>query len=86
MDPLITDPADLYGTSLLNIWTAGAIGGVASWFLSAPSELIKCRAQLQVGGGSSWGVAQDVWRREGIRGLYLGGAVTSIRDSVGFGF
>ena len=65
---------------------AGAVGGIASWVLSAPSELIKCRTQLQVGSGSSWGVARDVFRREGIRGLYLGGTVTSVRDSVGFGF
>ena len=34
--------------------------------ISAPSELVKCRAQLLVDGeGRSWGVMRDVLRREG---------------------
>ncbi|KAI9885271.1 MAG: DNA-dependent ATPase protein rad54 [Watsoniomyces obsoletus] len=70
----------------LKIWTAGAIGGLASWVVSAPTELVKCRAQMSSGEHSSWSIARDIVRREGLRGLYLGGLVTSLRDSIGYGF
>ncbi|KAK3305561.1 mitochondrial carrier domain-containing protein [Chaetomium strumarium] len=116
------------GTNLATTWLAGAVGGLATWVVSAPTELVKCRAQLQLqvpiptitstttnttstpssilpgplttattggvttarGGGSSssssWAIAKSVIRTEGIRGLYFGGTVTAIRDSVGYGF
>lgn len=70
-------------------WLAGAVGGLATWIVSAPTELVKCRAQLAppaAGDASSWGVARDVFRREGVRGFYFGGAVTALRDSIGYGF
>ncbi|KAJ9134782.1 hypothetical protein NKR23_g9984 [Pleurostoma richardsiae] len=75
-------------TSLWSTWLAGAIGGLATWAVSTPTELVKCRAQLAPapGGASSWAVARDVWRAEGPRGFYFGGAVTALRDSVGYGF
>ena len=65
-------------------WVAGAVGGLATWVVSAPTELIKCRAQLAA--PSSWAVARDVFRREGVRGFYFGGAVTAARDAIGYGF
>ncbi|RYO85099.1 hypothetical protein DL766_004026 [Monosporascus sp. MC13-8B] len=67
-------------------WFAGAIGGLATWFVSAPTELIKCRAQLASPPVSSWTIARDVLRRDGVRGLYFGGVVTALRDSIGYGF
>lgn len=75
-----------------NLWTtflAGAIGGLATWVVSTPTELIKCRAQLAVNPAeaSSWAIARHIWRTEGgLRGYYFGGTVTAIRDSVGYGF
>ncbi|KAK4240731.1 mitochondrial carrier domain-containing protein [Achaetomium macrosporum] len=107
------------GTNLATTWLAGAVGGLATWVVSAPTELVKCRAQLQVpiptattttstssgilpgplttntgagatsggrGSSSSWAIAKSVLRTEGIRGLYFGGTVTAVRDSVGYGF
>ncbi|KAJ9626404.1 hypothetical protein H2203_004036 [Taxawa tesnikishii (nom. ined.)] len=67
MDLLSEDP--LHPSSLTKTWLAGAIGGLATFVVSAPTELVKCRAQ-----------------QGGLRGLYWGGAVTSIRDGVGYGF
>lgn len=85
LDPSIFDYTKLAGVDLHKIWLAGAVGGLASWIVSAPSELIKCRAQLYVDGhGSSYEVAKDIWRQKGIRGFYLGGIVTSLRDSIGY--
>lgn len=72
--------------SAASIWTAGALGGLASFVVSAPTELVKCRAQVARPPRSSWAVARDVWSREGLRGWYRGGAVTGVRDAVGYGF
>ncbi|CAI6335234.1 unnamed protein product [Periconia digitata] len=79
------DPAQ--PTSFGKIWCAGAAGGLASFVVSAPTELIKCRAQVATDRhASSWRIAKDVWRVEGIRGMYYGGGITSVRDAVGYGF
>jgi solute carrier family 25 (mitochondrial carnitine/acylcarnitine transporter), member 20/29 len=85
--------------NLWTTWLGGAAGGLASWVVSAPTEVVKCRAQLGLpfpsgstetgnGGGtsSSWRVAKQIWLSEGVRGFYFGGAVTALRDSVGYGF
>ncbi|KAH7081725.1 mitochondrial carrier domain-containing protein [Paraphoma chrysanthemicola] len=82
---LLHDPTS--PTSYSKIWLAGATGGLASFVVSAPTELIKCRAQVSTERNiSSWSITKDVWRNEGIRGLYYGGGITSIRDAVGYGF
>jgi solute carrier family 25 carnitine/acylcarnitine transporter 20/29 len=79
-------------TSLTKIWAAGAAGGLATFLVSAPTELIKCRAQVsrsilgQTSSLSSLSIAKEIVLRDGVRGLYFGGAVTSIRDAVGYGF
>ena len=87
MEPSIFDPTKLAGVDLGKIWLAGALGGLACWVVSAPSELVKCRTQLVVDGqGSSYATFVDVYKRSGLRGLYLGGAITSLRDSIGYGW
>ena len=87
MDASIFDYTKIAGVDLTRIWAAGALGGLATWVISAPSELVKCRAQLLVDGeGRSWSVMRDVLRREGVIGLYRGGVVTSLRDAVGYGW
>lgn len=73
-------------SSLWTIWLAGAVGGLATWIVSCPTELVKCRAQMAAPPRSSWAIARDVWRADGIRGLYFGGLVTAFRDSIGYGF
>ncbi|KAB5526259.1 mitochondrial carrier domain-containing protein [Coniochaeta sp. 2T2.1] len=74
------------GSNLYTTFLAGAIGGLATWAVSTPTELIKCRAQVQVQSSSSLSIARQVLRTEGVRGLYFGGGVTALRDSVGYGF
>ncbi|RFU24142.1 hypothetical protein B7463_g12201, partial [Scytalidium lignicola] len=72
--------------TLTTTWIAGAIGGLATWVVSTPTELIKCRAQMSNAPTSSFSIARQIIRSEGIRGLYLGGVVTALRDSIGYGF
>jgi solute carrier family 25 (mitochondrial carnitine/acylcarnitine transporter), member 20/29 len=89
--PSSSSPHPTGSTTGSNLWTtfiAGAIGGLATWVVSTPTELIKCRAQLSTDPhASSWDITKRVLRTEGgIRGLYFGGTVTALRDSVGYGF
>ncbi|KAF2230917.1 mitochondrial carrier [Viridothelium virens] len=74
---------------------AGAIGGLATFVVSAPTELVKCRAQTHIPLNpgapqpNSWTITKQLWReggRWGLPGLYIGGGVTSVRDAVGYGF
>ncbi|KAJ1325627.1 solute carrier family 25 (mitochondrial carnitine/acylcarnitine transporter) member 20/29 [Microdochium nivale] len=73
-------------SSLWATWAAGAVGGLATWVVSTPTDLIKCRAQVAPNSPSSWDITRQVWRTEGLRGLYFGGGVTVLRDSIGYGF
>ncbi|KAJ5482955.1 hypothetical protein N7539_006401 [Penicillium diatomitis] len=87
MDSSLVDPTNPDGVPLYKIWIAGAAGGLASWSISSPTEFIKCRAQLDSRPEvSSWTVAKDICRTRGLQGLYYGGAITSARDSIGYGF
>jgi solute carrier family 25 carnitine/acylcarnitine transporter 20/29 len=74
--------------NLWTTWLAGAIGGLTTWVVSTPTELIKCRAQIasSPNAASSWGITKEILRTEGIKGLYFGGVVTALRDSIGYGF
>lgn len=88
-DPAAAPQASTTGSNLWTTFFAGAIGGLATWVVSTPTELVKCRAQLAARPAetSSWAIAKHIWRAEGgLRGFYFGGAVTAARDSVGYGF
>lgn len=81
LSPDPTTPAPLG-----HVFLAGCLSGLATFSLSTPTELIKCRAQLSPAHHSSWHVARDTFRAKGVRGFYRGGAVTAWRDAVGYGF
>ncbi|CCX16481.1 solute carrier family 25 protein [Pyronema domesticum] len=70
--------------TLTGIWIAGAAGGLTSFILSAPTEVVKTRAQVT--GAGSWEVTRGLWRRYGPHGLYLGGTITAARDAIGYGW
>jgi solute carrier family 25 carnitine/acylcarnitine transporter 20/29 len=77
-------------SALPNLWTtwiAGALGGLATWFVSTPTEIVKCRTQISSSPTSnSWIITREILKTEGIRGLYFGGVVTALRDSIGYGW
>ena len=77
---------------------AGAVGGFVTFIISAPTEYVKCRAQApgrqsdtrnvpsKEPNPSSFSIAAQTVQNRGIRGLFLGGAITSVRDAIGYGF
>lgn len=80
-------------------FTAGCIAGLATFVISTPTELIKCRTQVAHDTNpspvllnstaypySSWSIARTIYQQSGLRGFYHGGMITSIRDAVGYGF
>ncbi|KAL3456299.1 mitochondrial carrier domain-containing protein [Aspergillus heterothallicus] len=87
LDGSVTDPTNPRNSALYKLWLAGALGGIASWTVSSPTEFIKCRAQLDARPGvSSWTVAKDIVLNRGWGGLYYAGGITCARDSIGYGF
>ncbi|KAL4942680.1 hypothetical protein BDV06DRAFT_191607 [Aspergillus oleicola] len=87
LDNSVTDPTNPESCALYKLWIAGALGGIASWTVSSPTEYIKCRAQLDARlVVSSWTVAKDIVRSRGWSGLYYAGGITCARDSIGYGF
>lgn len=62
------------------------MSGIACFVVTTPTEVIKCRAQVG-NHQSSYGVVRELYRAYGpIRGFYLGGGITSLRDAIGYGF
>lgn len=77
---------------------AGSAAGFATFFISTPTEYIKCRAQVadtssfshpmeMIGKDrSSFSIAMRTLKERGIKGIFLGGTITSLRDAIGYGF
>ncbi|KAI9868343.1 MAG: hypothetical protein M1813_005786 [Trichoglossum hirsutum] len=82
----LLDDNPQYPSNLWKVWSAGAVGGLATFVVSAPTELVKCRAQVSSSDKTSLSITRDIIRTNGVRGLFFGGTVTSLRDSIGYGF
>ncbi|OLL21887.1 Solute carrier family 25 member 45 [Neolecta irregularis DAH-3] len=67
------------------VYAAGAISGLGVFFVSTPTELLKCRVQIEKG-ENTWKVLDRTLRQDGLGGLYRGGLVTVLRDTIGYGF
>ncbi|CAD6455546.1 5f07df2d-2d57-4dcb-b826-5f771bb5f880-CDS [Sclerotinia trifoliorum] len=79
-------PSHPESVPLSSTFLAGTIGGLCSSIISTPTELIKCRTQLSSPPLSSLTIARSILSTTGVRGLYFGGVVTALRDSIGYGF
>lgn len=68
---------------------SGGISGLAQVPFSIPSELVKLQLQVDHGAkepySSSLHCAREILRTHGIRGLYRGGGLTTLRDVSAFG-
>ena len=64
---------------------AGACAGFAVCGIMTPVELIKCRLQMEGTGrkvqtDTAFGMAKQIYRTSGIRGLYKGNLITILRE------
>lgn len=68
----------------IDIFTAGCIGGVASVFVTTPSEMMKIGLQMDTGfvkKGNLREFVKKTYRTNGLKGFYLGFWPTLIRDT-----
>lgn len=65
----------------------GAYSGLATSFLSSPTEAIRIRLQTQKTGSkefkNTWQWIREIFRKGGISGLYRGFWLTTFRDTIG---
>ncbi|KAF1328320.1 hypothetical protein FI667_g7002, partial [Globisporangium splendens] len=77
--------------ALPSIVYAGLIGGFCQTAAVTPTDLIKCRLQVQDGHASSHyrgpvDCIKHIYARNGLRGLFLGYPITLLREVPSFGF
>ncbi|GAA5935355.1 uncharacterized protein JCM15063_001010 [Sporobolomyces koalae] len=77
--------------ALPKVFLAGATAGAACALLETPIEVVKTRAQVESASSSPGGklgsfrIASMIAKKEGLRGFYVGGLMTSIHDGVSSG-
>ena len=70
------------------VFVAGSVAGGLQSSVLTPTELIKCRLQVQMTSPRSQGLVQcikDVYKERGFRGFYAGLGPTLVRDLPAFG-
>lgn len=84
--------SDKSAQTAVNVFFAGSFGGFIKCLVLVPSDLIKCKMQVDPGRAgktfmysSSIDCFSKVYRSEGIRGLYKGFGVTTLREVPAFG-
>mmetsp|Transcript_63667 Transcript_63667/g.125015 ORF Transcript_63667/g.125015 Transcript_63667/m.125015 type:complete len:321 (-) Transcript_63667:221-1183(-) len=76
--------------SLRSLFVAGSLSGMATVFVTTPTDLLKIRLQLQdAGAGPRYKgmrhCASEVLRQEGLAGFYRGAVATAYRDTLSTG-
>ncbi|KAI7907822.1 mitochondrial carrier domain-containing protein [Cokeromyces recurvatus] len=71
--------------SLFQVYLSGAGAGIACFFFSTPTELIKIQAQMTKAPKSTMQVTQEIFAANGLKGFYQGGLITLIRDAPSYG-
>ncbi|KAI8981457.1 mitochondrial carrier domain-containing protein [Pilobolus umbonatus] len=74
-----------YQPSLFEVYVAGAGAGIACFFFSTPTDLVKIKAQVTKIPKSSMEVSKEIFKANGLRGFYQGGLITMIRDAPSYG-
>lgn len=86
----VIDP-DPQMPALSSVFLAGSVGGLFQTIAVTPTDLIKCRLQVQDGHESNRyrgpvDCLRHVYARNGLRGLFLGYNVTLCREVPSFGY
>ncbi|CAO3650634.1 unnamed protein product [Mucor hiemalis] len=71
--------------SLMQVYLAGAGAGMACFFFSTPTDLVKIKAQMTKIPKTTLQVTKEIYAHNGLRGFYQGGWITMIRDAPSYG-
>lgn len=72
-------------TALTSCCIAGASAGLVQSFFTSPMELAKTRVQISGDKKSPLQVIKDIYRMEGVRGVFRGLNITMVREVPAFG-
>uniref|UniRef100_A0A2M4CZE1 Putative small calcium-binding mitochondrial carrier n=1 Tax=Anopheles darlingi TaxID=43151 RepID=A0A2M4CZE1_ANODA len=68
-----------------HVFIAGSVAGLAQVFLACPIEVVKVRLQTLSFIGHPWACLKDIFRREGMAGIYRGITPMMFRDVFPYG-
>lgn len=92
LEPNVDFDADMSSGTVRNVFIAGSFGGLLQCLVLVPADLVKCKMQVDHSSTGKAGLYQgslhcfsSIYYNEGIRGLYRGFGVTSIREVPAFG-
>ncbi|XP_058116453.1 solute carrier family 25 member 45 [Anopheles ziemanni] len=68
-----------------HVFIAGSMAGLAQVFLACPIEVVKVRLQTLSFIGHPWACLKDIFRREGLSGIYRGITPMMVRDVLPYG-
>ncbi|KAI9345972.1 mitochondrial carrier domain-containing protein [Pilaira anomala] len=71
--------------TLLQIYLAGTGAGIACFFFSTPTDLIKIKTQMTKIPKTTLEITKQVYLKNGLQGFYQGGVITMIRDAPSYG-
>lgn len=93
LEPDVDFDADMSNSTVRNVFLAGSFGGLLQCLVLVPADLVKCKMQVDHSRvGSKQGLYKgsldcfsSVYNNEGMKGLYRGFGVTSVREVPAFG-
>ena len=90
LEPDMKFQSEMSTETVMNVFLAGSFGGLLQCLVLVPADLIKCKLQVDMANGKrAYGGNMDcinqVYRSEGIAGLYKGFGVTALREVPAFG-
>ncbi|EEB15076.1 mitochondrial carnitine/acylcarnitine carrier protein CACL, putative [Pediculus humanus corporis] len=73
--------------SLKSCFASGAVAGLVQSFICSPMELVKSRTQIQESKiiTGPFQTFRDIYRKQGLKGIFKGLNITFLREGLGFG-
>ena len=92
LEPDVNFDSDMSSSTVRNVFLAGSFGGLLQCLVLVPADLVKCKMQVDHSVTGKRGLYRgsldcfsSVYNNEGMRGLYRGFGVTSVREVPAFG-
>lgn len=92
LEPNVNFDADMSPNTVRNVFLAGSFGGLLQCLVLVPADLVKCKMQVDHSSAGKRGQYKgsldcfsSIYNNEGMKGLYRGFGVTSVREVPAFG-